>query len=141
MKAHSTPLRLLPVALLVTGCGKPPPPDQGGPGDFPVLAVVAPAVVEPLDDSVFLVGSLESPDRTELVAELSGTLTELNFDEGATVAKGETLVRIDTTKVEARIAGVEARLRLAQDEHKRITRLVESGAATPQEKDTAISEE
>ena len=47
------PLFLLPAGtLLLAGCGKPPPPG-GPPGEFPVLAVVAPAVVAPLDETVF----------------------------------------------------------------------------------------
>ena len=125
-------------ALFSAGCGKPTPPPQGG-GDFPIMAIVAPVVNEALEDRVFLVGSLASPDRTDLVAEIGGTLDALQFDEGQRVKEGDVLIRIDDAKVKARMAEVEARLQLATDEHRRMKALRERDVATPAELDVAIA--
>ena len=125
-------------ALFCVGCGKPTPPPQGG-GDFPIMAVVAPVVNEALEDRVFLVGSLASPDRTDLVAEIGGTLKTLSFDEGQRVKEGDELVHIDDAKIRARLAEEEARLQLAVDEHRRMKALRDRDVATPAELDVAIA--
>ena len=43
-----------------------------------------------------------------LTAELPGTVREIAFESGATVAKGDLLVRLDTSSEEAQLRALEA---------------------------------
>ena len=61
-----------------------------------------------------LVGRVESSRSSNLGFELSGTVTELQVDEGHRVQAGDILGRIDDARLAARTQEVEARLQQAQ---------------------------
>jgi len=54
------------------------------------------------------VGSVTAAQGVNVTAELSGTVRELAFESGALVAKGDLLIRLDTTTEEAQLRSLEA---------------------------------
>ena len=96
------------------GCGKPAPPQQGGPGDFPVSAVVARAERRTVEDRVVLAATLISRDEVNLISELDATVIEIAFTEGGPVRKDDPLFRFDPTRTQARLEEAEAGFRLTE---------------------------
>ncbi len=132
---------LLPCLLvLLTACGKPP--KSGGPpagGDFPVNVVGGAALSTNLLETVALVGTFEAPESIVVQGKIAGDLLELPIAQGAVVAKGDVLARLDPVKIEARLAEAKARLSLAQANFTRSRALRESETISEQEYDEAAA--
>jgi len=60
------------------------------------------------------VGSVTAVQGVELRAELAGTVRDIAFDSGGTAAKGQVLVRLDTSSEEAQLRAAEAQAELAR---------------------------
>ena len=73
-----------------------------------LAATCALAACDPADDSNRVVGELAS-DRIELTAEFSEPIVEIAVVEGESVASGQTLLRQDDARAQARLADGEAR--------------------------------
>ena len=89
-------------------------------------------------------GRVEVARASDLGFELSGTLIRVLVEEGETVSKGQVLASLDTDRLEAREAElealvdqVEAARELAEKTWDRTRRLVEKQAASQQELDNA----
>lgn len=94
-----------------------------------------------LEERVNLVGSIAANESAALRSEISGTLTEILFEEGQAVNKGDVLARIDTRELEARLDEQRARIALAVSNLERSRSLFESAAVSRQELDNAMAEE
>ncbi|OQA79777.1 MAG: Efflux pump periplasmic linker BepF [Lentisphaerae bacterium ADurb.Bin242] len=82
-------------------------------------AVVAePAAEMEFADSITEIGEVAAYDAVDLVANVSGFLTEANFQEGSVVKKGTKLFQIDPAVYRAAVAKAEADLNKAQAEDK-----------------------
>ena len=64
--------------------------------------------------TVSATGNLEPTNTIELGIEVSGTITEVFVDYNDKVAKGETLAKLDTTKLASRVANSKASLMSAK---------------------------
>lgn len=85
----------------------------------PASVTVTPATVRDIVHVYEGVGSVESPFNVRLASKVSGRITFLEAHEGDPVRKGQVLVRIDPSEIEAQVrqqmaAVAEARARLAQ---------------------------
>jgi multidrug efflux pump subunit AcrA (membrane-fusion protein) len=60
------------------------------------------------------VGSVSAVQGVELRAELAGTVREIAFESGGTAAKGQVLVRLDTSSEHAQLRAAEAQSELAR---------------------------
>ena len=60
------------------------------------------------------VGSVTAVQGVELRAELAGTVREIAFESGGTAAKGQVLVRLETSSEEAQLRSAEAQVELAR---------------------------
>jgi membrane fusion protein (multidrug efflux system) len=60
------------------------------------------------------VGSITAVQGVELRAELAGTVREIAFTSGGTAAKGQVLVRLDTSAEEAQLRAAKAQAELAR---------------------------
>jgi membrane fusion protein (multidrug efflux system) len=60
------------------------------------------------------VGSVTAVQGVELRAELAGTVREIAFESGASAAKGQVLVRLETSSEEAQLRSAEAQVELAR---------------------------
>jgi membrane fusion protein (multidrug efflux system) len=69
--------------------------------------------------------------------EIAGTVTEIDFDSGATVAKGDLLVRLDSSSEEAQLQADEAQAQLARLNLERARKLRETSTISQSDLDTA----
>lgn len=90
--------------------------------------------------SVSAVGSLRSQDSVVLRPEITGRITEINFDEGGKVSKGQVLVRLDDSVVRAEVQQAQANLSLANSKYRRAQQLTKQGFISKQALDEASSQ-
>ncbi|MEI6075038.1 MAG: efflux RND transporter periplasmic adaptor subunit [Verrucomicrobiota bacterium] len=69
------------------------------------------------------VGSVSAVQGVTVAPEIGGTIVRINFESGATVAKGDLLVQLDTSSEEAQLRAAEAQVNLAQLNAERNRRL------------------
>jgi membrane fusion protein (multidrug efflux system) len=83
--------RVLPLVLLAVACGRgaeAPPPVAAG-------VTLAPVSVRALDERIEATGELRAKDSAKIAAEVAGRVTETPYEEGARVAAGTIVMRID----------------------------------------------
>jgi len=60
------------------------------------------------------IGSITAVQGVTITPELAGTVREINFESGAVVAKGDLLVKLDTSSEEAQLRSLEAQVQWAK---------------------------
>jgi membrane fusion protein (multidrug efflux system) len=65
-------------------------------------------------DTLTAVGSISAEQGVTISPEIAGKVSEIDFESGATVAKGDRLVRLDTSSEEAQLRAIEAQVELAR---------------------------
>mgnify|MGYP006290345317 CR=1 FL=1 len=117
-------------------------PKRGGPPPKVVVTTVSTEEVNPPDEYV---GRVEAVQAVDLRARVRGYLEEVAFEEGAAVAAGDLLYRIEqapyqaaVNKAEARAASAEAALDEA-DRYLRRLRAVRSGGVSATDLDAAVT--
>jgi membrane fusion protein (multidrug efflux system) len=90
-------------------------------------------------DTISAVGSVSAAKGVTIAAELAGTVTEIDFESGATVNAGDLLLRLDTSTEEAQLHAVEAQVKLAQLNAERTRQLRADKTVSQSELDTAES--
>jgi membrane fusion protein (multidrug efflux system) len=60
------------------------------------------------------IGSVTAVQGVTVTPELAGTVREINFESGAVVAKGDLLVKLDTSSEEAQLRSLEAQVQWAK---------------------------
>lgn len=114
--------------------------DRGEPGRVPPPEGPATVSVSPAAEGPALSAypaSVASTEDALLATRTSGTVRSVPVDVGSVVRKGDPLVVLDASDVEARIDGAEAAVRQATKYFQRIHNLAADGAATDQELDDA----
>src|SRR6266446_7403289 len=125
-------------AFLVAGCK--PKPSAGGPGGMPPIQVVAvDAKLQPVTESLSLVGSITPNEMVEIKSETDGIVQEINFKEGERVEQGRLLVKLDDTKLAAVVAQADANLKLSEANYERAKRLFQENLISQQDYDQAAS--
>jgi membrane fusion protein (multidrug efflux system) len=99
--------------------------------------VGAPVTLEPLRESVQLVGTFQAPDQLLVMSKTSGDVMSLPIKEGMRVEKGDVLATIDDRRIKARLADARARLKLSEATLARAVELRESRSISAQEFDEA----
>jgi membrane fusion protein, multidrug efflux system len=79
---------------------------QQSPPPMPVKAV--PAKLAPAIDEVTAVGTMRADESVTLRPEIAGRIGEIRFQEGASVARGAVLVRLDQSELGAVLASSKA---------------------------------
>ncbi|HUQ53242.1 MAG TPA: efflux RND transporter periplasmic adaptor subunit [Gammaproteobacteria bacterium] len=130
--------------MALAACGEPPPAAPGAfpPVDVGVVEVHPRALPLPLEYPAQLKGVRE----VEVRARVSGILLERRYDEGAHVAAGDVLFRIDpdqfraaVARARAEVAVQEASLGQARRERDRIVPLYDQKLASLRERDTSLA--
>lgn len=111
----------------------------------PLPAVIVESAIEmEFSDSVTEIGEVKAFDTVALSANVSGFLTEANFQEGQLVKKGTKLFQIDpavyeaaVNKADADVNKARAKLMNSQVEYDRQKRLLASKATSQSNYDTA----
>lgn len=83
------------------------------------------------------IGTLVALRGVTLGAELTGTVREIDFENGAAVKKGQVLVRFDTSSEEAQLASAKADAVLAKQNLERAVRLRNSAVNTQSDLEAA----
>jgi len=104
----------------------------------PVEAVEAAIVREELwQPTTAVTGDVRAIQTVDVSTELAGRIVEVGFAPGASVSQGQLLVRLDTSEERAQRAAAEAAAELARLALSRNERLMRSGAAAEEARDTA----
>ena len=105
----------------------------------PPPETVATAVVheEKWPNTLTAVGSISAVQGVTVSPEIAGTVSEIAFVSGAEVAKGDLLVRLDTSLEEAQLRAIEAQVELARLNAERTRQLRVNNTVSQSELDTA----
>lgn len=104
---------------------------KGAPAGRKALLVRAVIVREKnLDDGINISGSLIPNEEVSLSFETSGKITEICFNEGTEVRKGDILARINSAPLQAQLKKQEAQLKLNEDRLYRQQTLLEKEAVS-----------
>jgi membrane fusion protein (multidrug efflux system) len=88
-------------------------------------------------DTLSAVGSINAAQGVTIASEVAGTVTEIAFESGAVVAKGDLLLRLDTSSEEAQLRAAQAAAELAKLNADRLRKLRENNVVSQSEVDTA----
>ncbi|MGD0206770.1 MAG: efflux RND transporter periplasmic adaptor subunit [Verrucomicrobiota bacterium] len=91
--------------LIAAGQALAPPPET-------ISAAVAHE--EKWQDTLTAIGSINAMQGVTVSPEIAGKVSEIAFESGAVVVKGDLLVRLDTSSEEAQLRAVEAQVELAR---------------------------
>ncbi len=92
---------------------------------------------EKWQDTRSAVGSLSAVQGVTVTPEIAGTITEIAFESGAVVAKGDLLVRFDTRTEEAQLKALNAQLEWARLSVERSRKLRTDSTVSQSELDQA----
>ena len=95
---------------------------------------------ETFSNQIFATGSVLANEEVMLRPEISGRIAELQLNEGQRVRKGELLVKINDSELQAELRRAEYRKNLAEIREQRMKSLVERNAIAQEEYDTALNE-
>jgi RND family efflux transporter MFP subunit len=82
-------------------------------------------------------GRIKAVKVVELAFEVEGRIIDWNVEEGQRVKKGQVLSRLDARDYRAEVEAARARLRLAEAEYRRESKLFASGSGTQRDLDVA----
>ena len=116
---------------------------QGGSNSSGQSALQVEAVVmepESVEDRIFTSGTIQANEVVELSAEASGIITDISFNEGREVKRGDLLVKINDSELQAQKQRANFRLNLAQQREERQSRLLERGGISQDDYDATQNE-
>lgn len=104
----------------------------------PSVAVEAAAAVATVStQDLRAIGTLQSDESVQITSEIAGRITDIPLSEGAPVAAGDVMVRLDSALANAEVADAQARYNLAQGNLGRANSLAVSGNVTERARDEA----
>ncbi|PWN07735.1 efflux RND transporter periplasmic adaptor subunit [Rhodohalobacter mucosus] len=114
---------------------------QGSFGNSAALQVEA-VELEPesIQDRIFTSGSVEANESVELSFDATGIVTRIFFDEGSRVRRGQLLVKVNDSELQAQLQRASFRLNLAEQREERQRRLLERGGISQDEYDATLNE-
>ncbi len=131
------------LAALIAFAAGPGLAQQGGAAP---AVTVAPVEMSDLRPRAGFTGRLVAVQKIEIRARVSGFLEEIGFTEGAILAEGDLLYRIEddpyvatVEQIQGSIASAKAELRLAEIERDRKAQLVERETVAQSELDVALA--
>lgn len=98
------------------------------------------AVPKKFSNILALSGSIEADEQVEIRSEVSGIAEKIYFDEGAKVAKGQVLVKINDLELRAQAGETRTRQTLASENERRAKLLLEKEAISQEEYDIASAD-
>jgi RND family efflux transporter MFP subunit len=130
---------LLPLALVVAGCGAPPPEVE------PIVVTVSPPVERPVTKYIDFTGRTQAVDSVNLQARVGGYLEKVKFKDGDYVQKDQVLFEIDDRsykdardQARAEVKLAEAQVQKSEADYRRNVKLRESGSVSQSELDKSL---
>jgi membrane fusion protein, multidrug efflux system len=130
------------LAVLLAGCDKAesagkPAAGGGNEGPPPMPVEVAVARTDTVVDAILATGQIEAVQSIELRPEVEGRIAEILVREGAVVAQGTPLFKVDDAELRAQVARAEADRDLAQQSLARTKDLLDQKASSQSELERA----
>jgi membrane fusion protein (multidrug efflux system) len=91
-------------------------------------------------NSLAIAGTIEANEQVDIRSEVSGLVTDIQFNEGTNVSKGKVLVKINDLELQAQLSQALTRQKLAMETEYRAGKLLEKEAISKEEYDVALSE-
>jgi len=116
--------------------------DQPQAGQFsmpPMPVEVANVIEQTMSDKFNAVGTIEAIEEVTIVSEIEGIITEIPFEEGSYVKRGDLIAKLDDSQYEAELNRTEALYSQSQASYKRIKNIVDQKAGTQQDLDDALA--
>lgn len=88
-------------------------------------------------DTLSAVGSVNAEQGVMVAPEIGGTVSEIDFESGANVTKGDLLLRMDTSTEEAQLRAAQAQVDWAKVSAERLRKLRADSTASQSELDQA----
>lgn len=107
-------------------------PGKAASGPPPVVIEASKVAVVNLPQALTAVGSLRSDETVILRPEVAGRVAQIQFREGERVAKGQVLVRLDSSVQQADLDRARANLTLSKTKHERSIDLRNKGFISSQ---------
>lgn len=95
---------------------------------------------ESVEDRILSSGSMRADEVVDLSVESSGLVTNIYFNEGSEVEKGDLLLKINDSQLQAEKNRNSFRLTLAEQREERQKRLLERGGISQDEYDATLNE-
>lgn len=113
-------------------------PGRGGPpGGFAMPVEAAQVKVATSRREITAIGTLRSNESVMVRPEVVGRIAEIGFTEGQKVKKGQALISLDSSVVQAELAQARASLALSKANFERADELMKRGAGTARALDEA----
>ena len=94
---------------------------------------------QPLENKIFTTGTLLANEEVQLKPEIAGRVTDVFFEEGSKVQKGELLVKINDRELRAQLEGKKIEEKQASDLESRARQLFEIKGISQEEYDRAAN--
>jgi membrane fusion protein, multidrug efflux system len=107
--------------------------NSSAPRPVDVSAVVA--IPRGIENKIFTTGNILANEEVEIRAEVPGRIISINFQEGSMVKKGDLLVKINDSELQAQLKKLQLDEKLATDDVYRKEKLLEIKAVSQEELD------
>ncbi len=94
----------------------------------------------PFENSIVVNGTIMPNEYVEISTESSGKITKIHFSEGSFVTKGELLVKVNDSELQAQLSKTKYRKELAREKEFRQRKLLESNSTSKELYDIALNE-
>ena len=105
----------------------------------PMPVEVAAVNEQKMSDTFTAIGTIEAMEEITVVSEIDGVITNIPFEEGSYVKRGQLITKLDDSQLEAELIRSEALFTQSQATYNRIKSIVDQKAGTPQDLDDALA--
>lgn len=131
MRLHPVAAALVWAAFAACGSAESKGEAGAGAGPPPMPVEVVVAVKDTVADAIVATGEIEAMQSIELRPEVEGRLVRILVKEGAEVARGTPLFKVDDAELKAQVARLEAERDLAVQALRRTRELLAQNASSP----------
>src|ERR1035437_10746564 len=96
--------------------------------------------IQDISNEISSIGSALASEEVEIKSETTGRVTNISFKEGSFVSKGQLLVKINDSELQAQLSKAISRLKLLQDREERQRVLYEKQLSSKEDYDVALNE-
>ena len=117
------------------------PAGAGGNGAPPSVGVLGYVMrSEKLDNKIFATGTIISSEVVDLKPEVAGKIVQMNIREGQPVSKGQLLIKLNDTDLQAQLKKYDAQLKLTEQSESRLKKLLEIKGVSQDEYDVITNQ-
>lgn len=96
--------------------------------------------LETLNNSVLTTGTILANEEVELRSEVSGKIIKILFKEGSYVNKGDLLIKINDSDLQAQLRRAESKVKLSEEKESRQRQLRDGNLISQEEYDNTLGE-